>query len=255
VIANDLDGAAAGELADLDGDGDVDVAAAAGTGDRVVWFENRTGEVDCNGNGLEDAFDIASGNSADCDLDGVPDECQIAAGAADCDGNGLLDACEIAADPSLDTNGNGVLDLCEEIGDRYCSPAVPNSTGVPGRMRALGSASIATNNLMVSATSLPANSFGFFLTSRDQGFTFPVPASQGALCLGGAIGRFVGPGEIQSAGSAGSFGLTLDLNALPSPTGFVAGATGESWSFQAWYRDANPAVTSNLTDGIAVTLQ
>jgi hypothetical protein len=231
------------------------VAAASGTGDRVVWYENRSGEVDCNGNGLEDAFDIAAGTSTDCDLDGVPDECQIAAGAADCDGNGILDGCEIAADPGADANGNGVLDLCEEVGDRYCSPAVPNSTGAPARIHALGSDLVADNSLMVSVSSLPVNSFGFFLTSRDQGFTFPVPASQGALCLGGAIGRFVGPGEIQSAGAVGSFGLTLDLNALPSPTGFVVAAAGETWSFQAWYRDANPSVTSNLTDGVAVTFQ
>jgi hypothetical protein len=31
---------------------------------------------DCNGNGIEDAVDIALGDSADGDLDGIPDECQ-----------------------------------------------------------------------------------------------------------------------------------------------------------------------------------
>ena len=30
---------------------------------------------DCNGNGIEDAFDIANGTSSDLDSDGVPDEC------------------------------------------------------------------------------------------------------------------------------------------------------------------------------------
>jgi hypothetical protein len=30
---------------------------------------------DCNGNGVEDAFDIANGTSSDLDCDGVPDEC------------------------------------------------------------------------------------------------------------------------------------------------------------------------------------
>jgi len=34
---------------------------------------------DCNGNGIEDAVDIALGTSCDADLDGVPDECQAAA--------------------------------------------------------------------------------------------------------------------------------------------------------------------------------
>lgn len=32
---------------------------------------------DCNGNGIEDAIDIALGTSADADFDGVPDECQV----------------------------------------------------------------------------------------------------------------------------------------------------------------------------------
>jgi hypothetical protein len=30
---------------------------------------------------------------------------------------------------------------------------------------------------------------------------------------------------------------------------------GETWSFQAWFRDVNPGVTSNFTDGVAVTLR
>ena len=33
-------------------------------------------EADCNGNGVEDAVDIALGDSADSNLDGIPDECQ-----------------------------------------------------------------------------------------------------------------------------------------------------------------------------------
>ena len=243
VIADDLDGATAIELVDLDGDGDLDVAAASLTGDRIVWYENRSGSIDCNG------------TSADCDLDGVPDECQIAGGAADCNGNAVLDACEISADPGLDINGNGQLDTCEEVGVRYCSPAVPNSTGSAAVVHALGSTTFSANNLSIAASSIPVNSFGFFLTSQNQGFTFPVPSTQGALCLGGAIGRFVGPGEIQFAGSTGALALALDLGSLPTPTGFVSAAPGETWYFQAWYRDANPNITSNLTDGVSVTFQ
>jgi len=46
---------------------------------------------DCNGNFVSDAADIAAGRSADCDANGVPDECQ---GADDCDGNFVPDPCE-----------------------------------------------------------------------------------------------------------------------------------------------------------------
>ena len=34
------------------------------------------GFADCNNNGIEDSVDIATGTSADANLDGVPDECQ-----------------------------------------------------------------------------------------------------------------------------------------------------------------------------------
>ncbi|MCZ6794316.1 MAG: VCBS repeat-containing protein, partial [Planctomycetota bacterium] len=34
--------------------------------------------ADCNGNGREDAMDIAAGDSEDCNSDGVPDECETA---------------------------------------------------------------------------------------------------------------------------------------------------------------------------------
>lgn len=39
-------------------------------------------QVDCNGNGVEDAVDIALGDSVDANYDGVPDECQGGSSAA-----------------------------------------------------------------------------------------------------------------------------------------------------------------------------
>lgn len=62
---------------------------------------------DCNGNGANDAEDIANGVSADSNGDGIPDECQ------DCNGNGVLDPQEIAAGTAADINGNGIPDACE----------------------------------------------------------------------------------------------------------------------------------------------
>lgn len=67
---------------------------------------------DCNGNGVSDARDIAGGTSADCNENGIPDECD-----ADCDEDGLPDPCEILANPGLDLNDDAVLDGCQSQGD------------------------------------------------------------------------------------------------------------------------------------------
>ena len=65
--------------------------------------------IDCNENGTNDPDDIADGTSEDCDGNAVPDECDIANGAADCDGNGVPDSCELGED----CNGNSVPDACD----------------------------------------------------------------------------------------------------------------------------------------------
>ncbi len=69
---------------------------------------------DCNGNGVADEVDIASGTSQDCNGNAVPDECDISDGtSADCNGNGVPDECDVAGGLSPDANGNGVPDECE----------------------------------------------------------------------------------------------------------------------------------------------
>jgi hypothetical protein len=67
---------------------------------------------DCNGNHVPDACDIASGTSADLDHNGVPDECE-----ADCNDNGVPDATDIATGASLDCNTDGVPDECQSDAD------------------------------------------------------------------------------------------------------------------------------------------
>lgn len=47
--------------------------------------------------------------------------------------------------------------------------------------------------------------------------------------------------------------LRLDRADFFTPTGSTAVLTGETWRFQAWYRDANPASTTNFSGSVAVT--
>jgi len=139
------------------------------------------------------------------------------------------------------------------VGSTYCT-ANPNSTGATGEMSATGSASVAANNLTLEASDLPNNAFGYFLTSLTQANTPNPGGSLGVLCLGGNIGRYTGPGQIQNTGTAGEFDLQLNLNQIPTPTGFVPAVVGQTRSFQAWHRDSvGGAAVSNFTNGLAVT--
>ncbi len=59
-----------------------------------------------------------------------------------------------------------------------------------------------------------------------------------------------------NSGATGSISLPVNLTALPTPTGPVAGAVGQTWNFQCWYRDTlGGNATSNFSNGLAVTLQ
>ena len=141
------------------------------------------------------------------------------------------------------------------VGTNYCT-GVANSTGAVGNIIASGSLTVADNDMTLVASSLPSNSFGFYLTSRVQGQTSNPGGSQGNLCVSGAIGRYVGPGQIKNSGSGGSFSLPLDLTQMPTPTGLVPAQAGETWNFTTWYRDAvGGSATSNFTNGVEVSFQ
>jgi hypothetical protein len=147
-----------------------------------------------------------------------------------------------------------IFEIQGAIGGPFTCQAATNSTGVGGGITALGSASVSDNNVSLCTSDLPANAFGFFITSRSSGFAANPGGSQGNLCLSGSIGRYVGPGQIQNSGSGGSFSLQLDLTTMPSPTGLIAAQPGETWYFQAWHRDSVQGVAvSNFTGGVSVT--
>ena len=137
------------------------------------------------------------------------------------------------------------------IGSNYCM-AENNSTGVPATMSAEGSLTVADNDVTLTASDLPLNQFGIFVTSMDQAF---VPGaggtSNGNICLGGAIGRYQAPSQILSSGATGEFSLTINLPTMPQGAGSVAVMNGDTWNFQAWYRDG-VGLGSNFTDGLQI---
>ena len=222
-----------------------------------ILFTDATGDLDVY------AFDAcAGGTSIGQSTTGTDDE-QIVYTNPSASAQQIFVRCELwIDDPTQDCNdysitvtgGNG---LCggAPIGTNYCTP-VANSTGVPAVMSAVGSDVTSDNSVQLIGSDMPAFAFAFFIVSEVQGFAMGPGGSDGNLCLGGAIGRYVGPGQIQQAGLGGSVALTIDLTQVPQPLGFVSIAPGETWNFQAWYRDSTPSgPTSNFTDGLSIAFQ
>lgn len=136
------------------------------------------------------------------------------------------------------------------IGQSECGPAIVHSGGQSAVASAFGSTSVAANDVTLHAEALPLNAFGIFAASRQAGNVIP-PGSQGRLCLGGSIGRY--QTSVLNSGASGSFELAIDVTAIPEGPVFSAAVAGDTWRFQAWFRDANPTATSNFTDAVAVT--
>jgi Metallo-peptidase family M12/IPTL-CTERM motif len=69
------------------------------------------GPSDCDGDGVPDELEIATGTETDCNGNSLPDDCELIGN--DCNGNTQLDECDINFIFSVDCNGNIVPDECE----------------------------------------------------------------------------------------------------------------------------------------------
>lgn len=78
--------------------------------------------VDCNVNGVPDACDVSLGTSGDCDTNGLPDECEvppICPGCLDCNGNMIPDVCDLSTCAVGSAGGSTWF----ELGDAGALPA------------------------------------------------------------------------------------------------------------------------------------
>jgi hypothetical protein len=72
--------------------------------------------------------------------------------------------------------------------------------------------------------------------------------SQGNLCIGSPLSRF--NALIMQSDMNGVLEIQVpDLTSMPLLGPVLP---GETWHLQAWYRDNNPASTSNFSDGTSV---
>jgi hypothetical protein len=138
---------------------------------------------------------------------------------------------------------------CPSIGVDYCS-SNPNSTGLAGVLTAEGSAALLADDLTLNVVSLPVGQVGYFLMSDVQANVPGFGGSQGVLCIGAPLLRFVK--DVLTVDAGGQVSFPLEFGNLPGGTSIQA---GETWNFQLWYRDVNPSPTSNTSNGLAITFE
>jgi hypothetical protein len=138
------------------------------------------------------------------------------------------------------------------IGTAVCDPGIVNSTGSSGTLAASGSSFVQDDDVTLTASNLPNNSFGYFIASTTQDLVPLAGGGLGTLCLGGSIGRGVG-GAIFNTGAMGGFSAVANLMAMPTPMGPHVVTAGELWFLLCWHRDSVGGVaTSNHTNAVCI---
>lgn len=131
-----------------------------------------------------------------------------------------------------------------------CVPPAPNSAGSLGACWVEGTALIVYDDLVLHATDLPPSQFGFFILGTEEA---SIPLSSGTVCLTGSIGRLLQ--SLANTGVQGTLEHPLDLQSLPIGSPNRPAMSGETFHFQAWYRDTAPAGSFNLTGGAKVLVR
>ena len=227
-------------------------------------------DFDCDDDGISDLEAIMMGSS-DCNLNDVPDECEILPGV-DCNFNGIPDNCDVSSGSSMDANMNGIPDECDtstpkcsgdggnQMGCTNCpcgNNAVPGTiggclnsvassarlymTGFPSQsndtmtMRVVGGIPSSFGVLFSSANAAPNNPMNpcFGLESGLSGAFF-----DGLRCLAAPVRRH--PARMSDAN--GNYGVTTAPWGPPGgpPQGLIARGQwlpGQTICWQVYYRE------------------
>jgi len=146
--------------------------------------------------------------------------------------------------------GSGSIDIVgtgpTTPGVNYC-PLTPNSAGAGSVMSALGSASVAANDLVIQAANGPATQPGVFFYGPSQ---IQVPFGEGNRCVGGAVIRLWPP---SGSDVSGFTTRPVDYTANAIANGASPIVAGVTMNFQYWYRDpAGGGSGFNLSDALSI---
>jgi hypothetical protein len=200
------------------GGGSMDELDAASSDDEAYY--------DCNNNGVEDSVDIAQGSSADANNNGIPDECE----------RSWSRFC-------LCSSGLG------PCGNDDAAAGCANSTGMGASLDASGSTSWEADDLVLTATHMPANKLGIWMLSSVQVQTV---LGDGLRCVGNPFHRF-GAFNSGPAGAASKGPGIIGSACSTLPPSFCI-HVGATWNFQVWYRNLSGpcGAGSNLSNAMEV---
>jgi hypothetical protein len=208
------------------------------------------GQDDCDGNGVGDVCEISSGAQFDCNLNGIPDNCET-----DCNLNGKADECDIAAGTSLDLNQNGIPDECEaQNGTPYCfgdgsgtpcpclnfafpGEGCANSTSRGTRLYNGGGTSVLLDNAALISIQGPPNKACLYFTGMAS-LGNGTPFYDGLLCLT-PTKRFTGQ-------NFNPQGVVVRTQPVAASGNLIV--PGSTWNFQLWHRDPQGSPCGQLTN-------
>lgn len=211
-------------------------------------------ETDNDNDFIPDCTDNCPGlynpDQEDCDNDLVGDHCAILSGTPDCNLNGIPDSCDISLGSSQDTNFNGVPDECQSgavsfcFGDgtgvncpctnngaagRGCKNSNPGSTGALLQ----GSGNTVPDTMVLTASGERPTSLSIFLQGDDT--QAKVPYGDGLRCVTGTLKRIstkTAVGGIASYPGSGEPSISARSAALGDPI-----APGQTRVYMTYYRD------------------
>ncbi|MFT4541818.1 MAG: hypothetical protein ACI835_004280 [Planctomycetota bacterium] len=127
-----------------------------------------------------------------------------------------------------------------------------NSTTTGSYLSACGTASVAADDLILTAENLPTSQWGIFYMGAGA---IELPFGDGARCVGsGGVGTF--RYAIQLSDTGGTLQLGPGIAALSQQRFSTPGhiTAGDTWNFQAWFRDpGGPCGTAfNLSNAISI---
>ena len=158
-----------------------------------------------------------------------------------------------AAEADNSTGNSGAVYVFEPppspLGTPICSPGVPNSTGLPARISAIGSDIALDNDVTFLATDLPPSVFALLATSPSLGTVIGAGGGAGTLCI---ASPFIGRHGVSQSNASGEVVFAIDLTAIPLPNSTTAVMAGDTRYWQLWYRDNG---TSNFSDAVQIDFQ